>query len=161
MTARTLPARSPSATRAGGSAQREAGIAPRQLTELTTALDRERRSLQAQIRAYEAAQLTLSVAQREDGGPGSAPGDVASDVAEEALVVALQRADCGRLALVERARARVATGTYGLCERCGLPIGYPRLHALPWTPTCRACAGLAPAARLRPGPIRARCDGVR
>jgi RNA polymerase-binding transcription factor DksA len=142
MTATTIPARRPRATpTAAAGARRGVGLAPRQFAELSAALDQERRSLQAQISAYREAQQHLGMAQHEEGGPGNAPGDVASDLAQEELVVALERADASRLAMVERAQARVATETYGLCERCGLPIGYPRLRALPWTPLCRACAG--------------------
>jgi RNA polymerase-binding transcription factor DksA len=117
-----------------------AGLTPRQGRELGAALDQERHQLLAQIRANEEAQRTLGIAQHEEGGPGSAPGDVASDLAEEALVATLLRADRNRLALVEGALRRLAAGSYGLCAGCGEPIRYPRLRALPWTATCRACA---------------------
>ncbi len=136
----TTPQSTPGAIPAVGGERRDAGITTRQLRELAGALERESGYLQSQIRAYGDAQLTLRVAQREEGGPGSAPGDVASDLAEEELLVTLQRADRGRLLLVERAQERVTDGTYGLCQRCGLAIGYPRLRALPWAATCRACA---------------------
>jgi DnaK suppressor protein len=39
----------------------------------------------------------------------------------------------------ERARARKAQGTYGLCEDCGRQIGEERLEALPDATRCLAC----------------------
>ena len=43
---------------------------------------------------------------------------------------------------IERALERVATGSYGVCERCGKPISIARLEAMPATTTCIACASL-------------------
>lgn len=40
------------------------------------------------------------------------------------------------LAAIDAARLRLADGTYGLCERCGEPIGEERLEILPATPVC-------------------------
>lgn len=46
------------------------------------------------------------------------------------------------LAEVEAAIARLAGGTYGLCERCGRPIAPARLEAMPAARRCIACASL-------------------
>ena len=46
---------------------------------------------------------------------------------------------------VDRARARVADGTYGTCRSCRLQIVSERLRALPATELCTACAGGYPA----------------
>lgn len=43
---------------------------------------------------------------------------------------------------IERARERLADGTYGSCETCGRPIGEPRLEARPIARTCITCAQL-------------------
>jgi DnaK suppressor protein len=45
-----------------------------------------------------------------------------------------------QLVEVRAALNRLATGSYGLCERCGDRIAAARLEALPATRTCRACA---------------------
>ncbi|GGM40162.1 TraR/DksA family transcriptional regulator [Promicromonospora citrea] len=45
-----------------------------------------------------------------------------------------------RLADVDAALARIADGTYGVCERCGRPIARERLLARPTARTCIACA---------------------
>ncbi len=44
------------------------------------------------------------------------------------------------LAGISRATERVADGSYGTCERCGLPIGAERLAARPAAATCVGCA---------------------
>jgi len=41
---------------------------------------------------------------------------------------------------VEAAIARLAEGTYGLCEVCGQPIPPARLEAMPAARRCIACA---------------------
>lgn len=40
---------------------------------------------------------------------------------------------------IEVALARIAAGTYGICEACGLPIPLARLYASPATPFCLLC----------------------
>jgi RNA polymerase-binding transcription factor DksA len=44
------------------------------------------------------------------------------------------------LRMIEAALARLASGEYGFCARCGAEIAPERLDALPWTPFCRNCA---------------------
>src|SRR5262249_21611262 len=43
---------------------------------------------------------------------------------------------------IDEALGRVADGRYGICERCGQPIGADRLAARPAALTCIRCAGL-------------------
>jgi RNA polymerase-binding protein DksA len=40
---------------------------------------------------------------------------------------------------VERAIHRIDDGTYGVCERCGNPIGKARLQAFPRATLCMTC----------------------
>ena len=66
----------------------------------------------------------------------------------EGATIAFERSQVGtlveearhRLAEVEAAKARLADGTYGTCERCGEPIGEGRLEARPTARTCIRCA---------------------
>lgn len=44
------------------------------------------------------------------------------------------------LADVRRARAKLAEGSYGSCDRCRGPISPERLEALPWATLCIGCA---------------------
>jgi DnaK suppressor protein len=81
-------------------------------------------------------------------------------------------------AAIEAALVRVREGRYGLCDRCGQPIGDDRLAARPAALTCIRCAALpgsysarsANAVRVRAaqpagmsarGPVRADAPGAR
>ena len=44
------------------------------------------------------------------------------------------------LAQIDAAVARLADGSYSVCESCGQPIGAARLAARPVTTTCISCA---------------------
>lgn len=43
------------------------------------------------------------------------------------------------LSAIEAALARIAEGTYGLCERCGQEIAQERLRAIPYATLCIDC----------------------
>ena len=66
----------------------------------------------------------------------------------EGATIAFERSQIGalvrhvreHLAEVDAALARVEAGTYGVCERCGSPIGAARLEALPAARKCIGCA---------------------
>ena len=66
----------------------------------------------------------------------------------EGATIAFERSQIGslvkqvqhHLAEVDDAIARLDAGTYGVCERCGSPIGAERLEALPAARTCIRCA---------------------
>ena len=59
---------------------------------------------------------------------------------ERQQVVALLEQARRRLADVEAALARRASGDYGICETCGRPIAPERLAARPAARTCIDCA---------------------
>ena len=46
-----------------------------------------------------------------------------------------------RVAALDDALRRLAEGRYGVCDRCGQPIGAERLAARPAAVTCVRCAG--------------------
>lgn len=59
---------------------------------------------------------------------------------ERQQVAALLGAAEARLAELADASARLESGDYGRCARCGGPIAGPRLEALPTTTMCVGCA---------------------
>lgn len=59
---------------------------------------------------------------------------------ERAQLTALLATARERIAEVDEALRRVDAATYGLCERCGQPIGEQRLAARPFARCCMACA---------------------
>ena len=66
----------------------------------------------------------------------------------EGTTIAFERSQIGSLVTqvrrhvteVDAALLRLDHGTYGVCERCGAPIGFARLEALPAARTCIGCA---------------------
>jgi len=63
---------------------------------------------------------------------------------ERSQVRALASQARRNLAEVDAAMTRLDEGTYGVCERCGQPIGAERLEARPTARLCILCAGRAP-----------------
>jgi len=64
-----------------------------------------------------------------------------STLSEEwAQVDALRRGAEAERAEIRAARERVASGVFGVCEKCGAPIADARLEARPFARHCIACA---------------------
>lgn len=105
-----------------------------------------RRALEAQHRLARA-RLVAARAELDDLDTGRDPNlDDEHDpegptvAFERARVAALEAEATTRLDEVDRALARLASGDYGRCARCGGPIGSARLEALPAAERCVACA---------------------
>ncbi|MGH3237139.1 MAG: TraR/DksA family transcriptional regulator [Streptosporangiaceae bacterium] len=60
---------------------------------------------------------------------------------ERQHAAALLEAAREQVTAVDAALQRLAAGRYGVCERCGRPIGEGRLAARPAALTCIRCAG--------------------
>jgi RNA polymerase-binding transcription factor DksA len=60
---------------------------------------------------------------------------------ERQHAAALLEAAREQVTAVDDALLRLAEGRYGVCERCGQPIGAERLAARPAAVTCVRCAG--------------------
>jgi DnaK suppressor protein len=69
------------------------------------------------------------------GGPSE---DVATEVAS-AVLSRLEGREKHELDAISEARARLTTGTYGVCEDCHRPIPLARLRAMPVTHYCVVC----------------------
>ena len=63
-------------------------------------------------------------------------GDVATATFDREMADSLEENSTHVLAEIDAALARIADGTYDICERCGKPIGEERLEALPWATLC-------------------------
>jgi DnaK suppressor protein len=70
---------------------------------------------------------------------GKRAGDATNVAAEQLSRVSAHEQLLVLLADIERARAKLADGTYGRCDECGGPIGDARLEALPWASECVEC----------------------
>lgn len=74
-----------------------------------------------------------------------ASDDWATANSERDLDFALQAHETEELEAIDAALARIADGTYGVCEDCGCDIPAARLHANPFTARCIACQSKAEA----------------
>ncbi|WP_411721478.1 TraR/DksA family transcriptional regulator [Mycetocola sp.] len=62
---------------------------------------------------------------------------------EWSRLTGLQEEAARQLIVLDKALARVEDGSFGLCSRCGKPIGRARLDARPAAELCIDCARLA------------------
>lgn len=102
------------------------GLTPRQLKELEEELRKERVRLERAMAA-------------EVSSPGDGPVRRVPDSSEGGVAMALTARAHARYNAIVEAMTRLATGTYGLCARCGAGIPYGRLLALPEAAHCVAC----------------------
>jgi DnaK suppressor protein len=91
------------------------------------------------------AELCRTVAQTDDElrtleahQPG-APGEDASTELVTAVLSRLEGREKHELDEIHAAQARLAAGTYGVCEECAKPIPLTRLRAMPTTRYCVPC----------------------
>jgi len=96
-------------------------------------LESEREELRAQL-----AELGFGDAGGLDYDSNFADSSQVTAERGEAETLAVQLRDA--LVDVEAALARLADGTYGICDRCHEPIGAARLEAKPAARRCIACA---------------------
>ena len=110
---------------------------PAELADVRHELDEEASRLKAEIAETE---LDLADLLRDSGdGAGDDQADAGSKTFAREHEMSL--ADNYREMLLqnERALARLAGGTYGICESCGNPIGKARLQAFPRATLCMSC----------------------
>jgi DnaK suppressor protein len=108
--------------------------------DLATHLPVLRQMLEEQ-RRFRLDQL-VELGQQDSDSSGSpyATGSIAGvDTAREEVTAALTAAARSALRDVESALARMDTGRYGMCLRCGTQISLDRLSVLPQTSLCAGC----------------------
>lgn len=62
---------------------------------------------------------------------------------EWSRLTGLQEETAKQLTVLDKALARIENGSFGMCARCGKPIGRARLDARPVAELCIDCARLA------------------
>ena len=116
-------------------------LSPSDRVRLRTILDDERRRTSEQVDALNHDLDTIIQ------GSAVAPPDDEHDPEgatigfERAQVASLLDRARSRLVELDRAKERLAGGTYGTCQQCRRPIEIERLTAHPAAPTCVQCAG--------------------
>lgn len=100
-------------------------------------LKRRRREL-----AEELARLTAAPEPGTNLSFGKRIGEGTTQAVERINTTAAARSIAAALASTDRAVEKVAEGTYGLCDNCGLVIAPERLEAIPSTVFCVTCSEL-------------------
>src|SRR5580693_3344106 len=88
----------------------------------------------------------IAALEREFAGIAEAASEGATLAFERQHTAALLEQAREQLAAADAALGRLEAGRYGVCERCGQPIGDDRLAARPAARTCIRCAVLQGAA---------------
>ena len=101
----------------------------------------ERARAAEQVAALQAEWDALVAASEDSNADDEHDPEGATIGFERAQLTAVLEASRARVAALDEALARLDAGDYGVCERCGGPIGAERLAALPATRRCIACAG--------------------
>jgi RNA polymerase-binding transcription factor len=113
---------------------------PKELREVRRALQGDAERLRGEISVADRDVQTLM---RDHGeGAGNDQADVGSNTFERDHEMAIAAQHRHMLQQVERALDRIKAGTYGVCERCGNPIGKMRLMAFPRATLCVTCKQL-------------------
>jgi DnaK suppressor protein len=108
-----------------------------ELTEVRDELEADIAELRGEI-----AKAETQIAERMGDAvadAGDDPADTGAKAFEREQELAVTHNARELLAQNERALARIAAGTYGVCESCGEPIGKARLQAFPRATLCVKC----------------------
>ena len=112
-------------------------MTPADRAEMKGVLLAERKRLEAEIAT---AVEDLNELLRDSGeGSGDDQADAGSKTFEREHEMSVANNSRDLLIQVEHALQRIADGTYGTCESCGLPIGKMRLEAFPRATLCVDC----------------------
>ncbi|MBN2248155.1 MAG: TraR/DksA C4-type zinc finger protein [Coriobacteriia bacterium] len=110
-----------------------------EIASLADVLARERERVLAEIAEFELeGQETLSDVSGENNYRDHMADQGSATFARE-LDMTLEERARESLAQIDRALARIETGTYGVCVRCGGPIPSARLEAMPEAELCISC----------------------
>jgi DnaK suppressor protein len=115
----------------------ETKLTKKEIDELRARLEEELAELQTQLSTLE--EDTFAATQSDsagDVGLDDESADAGSATFEREKDLSIEQNVRDLIHKIERARKRIAEGTYGLCERCGKPIEKARIKALPYVDLC-------------------------
>ena len=115
----------------------------RQRETLRKRLEERRAEIEGDMSYMAAEMRSIGVDQDEENGSlGNHIADDGSNVAEAERIVTVSEDLQHILVQVNSALERMAEGNYGVCQRCGKPIGEERLEAFPYVSYCIECQSL-------------------
>ena len=103
-------------------------------------LERDRTELAARVQSLQRSFDEMVAASRDSNADDEHDPEGATIAFERAQLVAVLRQANADLVEIDAAIRRLEDGSYGVCERCGLPIAPARLEARPAARRCIACA---------------------
>src|SRR5579862_234738 len=95
--------------------------------------------LETKSRLLEEMETELKAQREANKDEGLDAYDLASEERDREINFILSDRERAKIKEIDDALARLADGSYGICEECGLEIGEERLDALPFTRVCRDC----------------------
>jgi RNA polymerase-binding transcription factor DksA len=137
--ARTAPTTTAASSKAASLRVREdeSPWTPAELAQVRAALEGQVQRLGGEISQAESGLADLL---RDSGdGAGDDQADAGAKTFEREQEISLANNSREMLLQSERALARIADGTYGVCESCGNPIGKLRLQVFPRATLCMTC----------------------
>ncbi len=128
------------------------GMGKREAAEFRRLLQEERVQLLEELEAMEEhiPEVEAQVGMDIGGSYDEDLADVASDTFEREKGLALESTVQQMLTQVEDALARIDSGMYGICQRCGGPIDHARLRAIPYAKLCIRCKEMEERANPSP-----------
>jgi RNA polymerase-binding transcription factor DksA len=130
-----------------GPASTATGLSPTEQAAARSVLAGERERTQARIAALQRDFDGIVLSSASGSADDEHDPEGSSTAFDRQHVAALLSQARDQLAEISRAAERVTDGSYGTCERCGLPIGAERLAARPAAATCVRCAAGQAAGR--------------
>jgi RNA polymerase-binding transcription factor DksA len=121
---------------------------PQELADIRAALTRDRTSTLARLATLEQELSGLVEAADTANIDDEHDPEGATTAFERAQVISLLEQARRQLDALDAADARMAAGTFGLCQRCAAPIAVARLLALPSATACVGCADTERRQRL-------------
>lgn len=112
------------------------------MLELRQALESRRDELLQNIDHMSNDIRALALDDADEGAVGNHLADDGSNVMEGESLATISGDLQEILTQTEAALGRMDEGTFGICQRCGQPIGTERLEAFPYVAYCITCQGI-------------------
>ena len=119
------------------------GLTAAEVAELADLLRERRRSDRAEAEHLAESLGSLLASRSESTADDEHDPEGPTLSSEWSRLQALRSDSAQDVIAVDAALARIEAGTYGVCARCGEPIGVDRLRARPAAELCIRCAVLA------------------